>query len=65
MSFRHDFGLMDEQQREALRFQASEWAHAWEKALSATPTENLPFRQHEATRRADGVTIHADHEEQP
>ena len=30
-----------------------------------TPTENLTFRQHEANRRADGVTIHADHEEQP
>jgi hypothetical protein len=30
-----------------------------------TPTENLPFRAHEANRRDDGVTIHADHEEQP
>ena len=34
-------------------------------SLGNTPTENLPFRQHEAIRRADGVTIHADHEEQP
>ena len=29
-------------------------------SLGNTPTENLPFRQHEANRRADGVTIHAD-----
>ena len=30
--------------------------------MSRTPTENLPFRVHEANRRADGVTIHADSE---
>ena len=34
-------------------------------SLGNTPTENLPFRQHIENRRADGVTIHADHEEQP
>ena len=65
LSFRHDFGLMDHQERNAIRHQASMWQQAWAKVQSAAPTENLPFRAHEANRRADGVNIHADHEEQP
>jgi hypothetical protein len=31
-------------------------------AQTATPTENLPFCQQQATRRADGVRIHQDEE---
>lgn len=34
MSFRHDFGLMDQEQKDRLRWQAYEWLHAWRKELT-------------------------------
>lgn len=35
MSYRHDFGLMDVEQRERLMFTAREWLHAWQKEIAA------------------------------
>ncbi len=44
LSYRHDFGLMEEHDRQRLRWEAQEWLHAWRKeadplapALTATP----------------------------
>lgn len=34
MWYRHDFGLLDDEERERVRFQAREWFRAWGKALS-------------------------------
>jgi len=31
LSYRHDFGLLDEHDKERLRFVAKEWLHAWRK----------------------------------
>jgi hypothetical protein len=31
LSYRHDYGVMDEQARESLRFTALEWFRAWQK----------------------------------
>lgn len=35
LSYRHDFGLLQDQQREMVRFEAKEWLIAWQKALPA------------------------------
>ena len=35
--YRHDFGLMSEQDKKALRFQAGEWLHAFSKARRIDP----------------------------
>ncbi len=34
MSYRHDFGLMEEDERERLRWSAKEWLHAWRKEFA-------------------------------
>ncbi len=31
LSFRHDYGLMDDEAKKSLQFQATEWLHAWLK----------------------------------
>ena len=31
LSFRHDYGLLDEEERKMVRFQAMEWLTAWQK----------------------------------
>lgn len=33
LSFRHDFGLLSEEERNRIRFQAKEWLYAWRKHL--------------------------------
>lgn len=41
LSYRHDFGLLDSETKDGLRFQAGEWLYAWQKefayALRTTP----------------------------
>lgn len=34
LSYRHDFGLLDEHDKERLRFVAKEWLHAWRKEFA-------------------------------
>jgi hypothetical protein len=41
MWYRHDFGLLQGQEREMVRFQAKEWLRAWGKALPAAPAEDV------------------------
>lgn len=36
LSYRHDYGLLDEEARDSLRFTALEWFHAWQKAMART-----------------------------
>ena len=36
MWYRHDFGLLQGQEREMVRFEAKEWLRAWGKAIPAT-----------------------------
>lgn len=31
MSYRHDFGLLDQEERDRVRWEAKEWLHAWLK----------------------------------
>lgn len=38
MSYRHDFGLMGEDQRKQLMWEAKEWLRAWQKELEAPTT---------------------------
>lgn len=33
LSFRHDFGLLTEEEQNQIRFQAKEWLYAWRKHL--------------------------------
>lgn len=35
LSYRHDFGLLPEDERKTVMFQAREWLHAWQKELAA------------------------------
>lgn len=35
LSFRHDFGLMNDREKQKLRFQAREWLIAWMKEFGA------------------------------
>jgi len=35
LSYRHDFGLLPDEQRKTVMFQAREWLHAWQKELPA------------------------------
>jgi hypothetical protein len=37
MSYRHDYGLMNAQDRSLLEFSAREWLHAWRKEAGAVP----------------------------
>lgn len=42
MSFRHDFGLMSDAQKEKLRWEATEWLRVWQKeGLKFIPTEEI------------------------
>ena len=56
MSYRHDFGLMSDEEQERLRWLAKEWLHAWRKeaAFAAAPKEapaGAPINQPEAGLR--------------
>lgn len=33
-SYRHDFGLLDEDDKELTRWMAKEWLHAWRKGMN-------------------------------
>ena len=33
MSYRHDFGLLDEREKAKIRFAAREWLRAWQKTV--------------------------------
>lgn len=35
LTYRHDFGLLDVEIKDKLRFEAVEWLHAWRKELDA------------------------------
>jgi hypothetical protein len=37
LSYRHDFGLLPDDERARVMFQAREWLHAWKKELAALP----------------------------
>jgi len=36
LSYRHDFGLLNAEERQKVMFQAREWLHAWQKELDLT-----------------------------
>lgn len=38
MSYRHDFGLLSDDERKTVMFQAREWLHAWQKEIAALDT---------------------------
>jgi hypothetical protein len=42
LSYRHDFGLMDETDRGLLMFQAREWARAFGLSITAAPEKGQP-----------------------
>jgi hypothetical protein len=42
LSYRHDFGLMDETNRGLLMFQAREWARAFGLSTAAAPEKHQP-----------------------
>jgi hypothetical protein len=42
LSYRHDFGLMDETNRGLLMFQAREWARAFGLSVTAAPEKGQP-----------------------
>lgn len=38
LSYRHDFGLLNQKEQELVRFQAKEWRRAWQKTMEHGPS---------------------------
>lgn len=44
-SYRHDYGILDEDARESLRLNAAKWFFIWQKELEHTASDNEAIRK--------------------
>ncbi len=58
MSYRHDFGLMEDEERERLRWAAKEWLRAWRKEVAWAAHPSPPA---DTLAEAHGEPAHDDH----